>query len=289
MPTGSGERAVRRGGVYGERPAAAESSSQRVWPASYTAPPSRVTASSDFVPHVTPLLHDGSGANKPWLLENPDPVTKLTWHSWVEVHPEHGRTARRPERRDPSAYLAQRLDRSAGLRLSRHSSRRRRVPLGFGHTAYGPFAKGRGVNALDLLGPRGGAVPRYVSTRSRSRRPAATRSSRPPRATRASWAGTSPRRCRSAGGQRPHAREAESGRRPSRGRGEHRARARGLKGWAMPCISATSGQLRGRASPVGNGHRPGQAAPAARPASPPATRRTTSRRSARTRSTAAGK
>jgi Fe-S-cluster-containing dehydrogenase component len=39
------------------------------------------------------------------------------------------------------------------------------VPLGFGHTAYGAFATGRGVNALDLLGaPRGDFIP-YLSTR----------------------------------------------------------------------------------------------------------------------------
>src|SRR6266550_2957131 len=33
-------------------------------------------------------LHDGRGANKPWLQELPDPVSKITWHGWVEVHPE---------------------------------------------------------------------------------------------------------------------------------------------------------------------------------------------------------
>src|SRR6184192_3044032 len=36
----------------------------------------------------SPALHDGRGANKPWLQELPDPVSKITWHAWVEVHPE---------------------------------------------------------------------------------------------------------------------------------------------------------------------------------------------------------
>ena len=27
------------------------------------------------------------GANKPWLQELPDPVTKITWQSWIELHP----------------------------------------------------------------------------------------------------------------------------------------------------------------------------------------------------------
>jgi Fe-S-cluster-containing dehydrogenase component len=34
-----------------------------------------------------PVLGDGRGANKPWLQELPDPVTKLTWQTVVEMHP----------------------------------------------------------------------------------------------------------------------------------------------------------------------------------------------------------
>ena len=37
-------------------------------------------------PH--PLLGDGRGANKPWLQEVPDPVSKIAWHAWAEVHPD---------------------------------------------------------------------------------------------------------------------------------------------------------------------------------------------------------
>jgi molybdopterin-containing oxidoreductase family iron-sulfur binding subunit len=40
----------------------------------------------------SPLLHDGRGANLPWLQEIPDPVTKIAWQSWAEVSRE---TARR--------------------------------------------------------------------------------------------------------------------------------------------------------------------------------------------------
>jgi molybdopterin-containing oxidoreductase family iron-sulfur binding subunit len=33
----------------------------------------------------SPLLGDGRGANLPWLQETPDPVTKVTWQSWLEL------------------------------------------------------------------------------------------------------------------------------------------------------------------------------------------------------------
>ena len=42
---------------------------------------------------------DGRGANKPWLQELPDPVTKISWSSWVEIHPETA--AKRAQARTP--------------------------------------------------------------------------------------------------------------------------------------------------------------------------------------------
>ena len=41
-----------------------------------------------LVTYPSPVLGDGRGANKPWLQELPDPVTKICWSSWVEMHPE---------------------------------------------------------------------------------------------------------------------------------------------------------------------------------------------------------
>jgi anaerobic selenocysteine-containing dehydrogenase/Fe-S-cluster-containing dehydrogenase component len=41
-----------------------------------------------LVTYPSPVLGDGRGANKPWLQELPDPVTKVVWSSWVEIHPE---------------------------------------------------------------------------------------------------------------------------------------------------------------------------------------------------------
>src|SRR6185436_10886661 len=54
------------------------------------APTATVAESGDlnFITYHSPTLGDGRGANKPWLQELPDPVTKVLWSSWVEMHPE---------------------------------------------------------------------------------------------------------------------------------------------------------------------------------------------------------
>ncbi|MDO8501118.1 MAG: 4Fe-4S dicluster domain-containing protein [Gemmatimonadaceae bacterium] len=58
-------------------------------------PPVAAAASNgDFFLHVYPhpVLGTGDGANKPWLQELPDPVTKIAWQTVAEIHPS---TARR--------------------------------------------------------------------------------------------------------------------------------------------------------------------------------------------------
>ena len=54
-----------------------------------TAPAMAQTPGDFFlVTYHSPVHGDGRGANKPWLQELPDPVTKVLWSSWVEIHPE---------------------------------------------------------------------------------------------------------------------------------------------------------------------------------------------------------
>ncbi len=45
--------------------------------------------SGDFflMVYPSPLLGTGDGANKPWLQELPDPVTKIAWQTVAEIHP----------------------------------------------------------------------------------------------------------------------------------------------------------------------------------------------------------
>jgi anaerobic selenocysteine-containing dehydrogenase/Fe-S-cluster-containing dehydrogenase component len=156
---------LQRGGVYTEQP------TTEVKPlagavAVSTAPTFDGTGEFYFAPHASSFLYDGRGTNKPWLLENPDPVTKITWHSWVEVHPD---TAARLDVRNgeilrltsPQGTIEAPVYIYPGLHPEVLS-----VPLGFGHTEYGSYAKGRGVNALDLLAVKPGQpfVP-YLSVR----------------------------------------------------------------------------------------------------------------------------
>src|SRR5690606_21822681 len=106
------------------------------------------------------------GANKPWLLENPDPVTKITWQSWVELHPE---TARRVDVRNgeivevvsPHGTVRAQVCVYPGIRPDTVA-----MPLGLGHTEYGRYAKDRAVCLLALLvSVDGQGFLPYVSTK----------------------------------------------------------------------------------------------------------------------------
>jgi anaerobic selenocysteine-containing dehydrogenase/Fe-S-cluster-containing dehydrogenase component len=141
-------------------------------------PAASTTGDFFLVTYVSPTLGDGRGANKPWLQELPDPVTKVLWSSWVELHPETAgrlgiergdivevRTDAGSVRAPAYVYLGIRPDTVA-------------IALGQGHASsggtgwydgkstdlqwgYGRYARGVGANALDLLTARlnsGGAL-----------------------------------------------------------------------------------------------------------------------------------
>ena len=99
----------------------------------------------------SPTLHDGRGANKPWLQELPDPVSKITWHGWVEVHPE---TAARWRVVNGDVVLL--TTPFGGVRAPVWITPGVRpdvlaVPTGQGHKAYGRYARDRSFNAFELL------------------------------------------------------------------------------------------------------------------------------------------
>ena len=90
-----------------------------------------------LVVYPSPVLGDGRGANKPWLQELPDPVSKVCGSSWVEIHPSAAARLGIGRRRHVEVTTAA-GHRGAGVPLPGHRVRRRRRRDGdrsTGHTA----------------------------------------------------------------------------------------------------------------------------------------------------------
>jgi len=106
-----------------------------------------------LLPYVSPVLGD-AGANKPWLQEVPDPTTTVMWNSWVEINPE---TAH--ELGIENDDVVRIVSDAGAIEIPVYLYPAIRpdtiaIPFGQGHSAYGRYAEGRGVNPFDLLGPK---------------------------------------------------------------------------------------------------------------------------------------
>jgi molybdopterin-containing oxidoreductase family iron-sulfur binding subunit len=106
---------------------------------------------TQLVVYPTVQFYDGRGANRSWMQELPDPITRAVWNSWVEMHPdmaeslgvEHGDVV---EVRSDAGAVQAPVFVYRGIRPDTIA-----IPIGQGHTAYGRSAAGVGVNPLDLL------------------------------------------------------------------------------------------------------------------------------------------
>jgi molybdopterin-containing oxidoreductase family iron-sulfur binding subunit len=101
--------------------------------------------------HPSPRLGDGTHANRPWLQELPDPVSKITWHSWLEVNPAAAdriglRSGDVVVVRSPHGQVEVPVWLYPGIREDAVA-----LAMGGGHQGYGRFADGKGVNAMTLL------------------------------------------------------------------------------------------------------------------------------------------
>ncbi len=102
-------------------------------------------------PYMSPILGDGSGANKPWLQETPDPTTTVMWNSWVEINPstaeELGLESDDVIRIiSPSGEIEAIVYSYPGIRPDTIA-----IPYGQGHTAFGRYAQDRGANPAHLF------------------------------------------------------------------------------------------------------------------------------------------
>ncbi|HEU5174123.1 MAG TPA: molybdopterin-dependent oxidoreductase [Gemmatimonadaceae bacterium] len=137
--------------------------------------PALAQQQGDFilVTYPSPVFGDGRGANKPWLQELPDPVTKVLWSSWVEIHPDtaerlgiergdivevsaNGKSVRAPA----YLYLGVRPDTVAMALGQGHRSGILDGWFEYGDTdddakrvqwGYGRYARNVGVNPFDVL------------------------------------------------------------------------------------------------------------------------------------------
>ena len=118
--------------------------------------------------YPSPRFGDGSHANRPWLLELPDPVSKVMWHSWVEVNPA---TLERLGLREGDVVSVATAEGAVEVPVWPYPGLREdavAVAMGGGHTNYGQFADGNGVNPMTLLGAAtdaGSGALALVSTR----------------------------------------------------------------------------------------------------------------------------
>ncbi len=103
------------------------------------------------VVYPSATLGDGRGASKPWLQELPDPVTKLAWQSWVEVHPQTFKKLGLREGQHLTVETASGKITAPAYRYMGVRPDTVAIALGQGHTESGRFAKNIGVNALDLV------------------------------------------------------------------------------------------------------------------------------------------
>lgn len=102
-------------------------------------------------PH--PYLYDGRGANKRWLQELAEPLTKGVWGSWVEMHRSLAAKLGvstddlvRIQAGDRSVTLPAYVWSGSGVAVNTVA-----IPIGQGHKNYGRYASGTGANIWPLL------------------------------------------------------------------------------------------------------------------------------------------
>ncbi len=124
----------------------------------------------EFVLMVYPSSRFGDGrhANSAWMQELPDPVSKIAWHGWVEIHPA---AAERLGVEKGDVVSVTSPHGSVDLPVFTYPGIRDdtvAIQMGMGRENSGRYANGNGVNAMTLLPaeaeqPSGGLV--HLATR----------------------------------------------------------------------------------------------------------------------------
>ncbi len=114
-------------------------------------------------PYLSVLLGDGSGASLPWLQGSPDPLTTVSWQTWVEINPhtadeldlEDGDVVRIES---PHGAIEALVVRFPAIRPDTVA-----IPVGQGHSDFGRYAKERGSHPLKLIGAETDATGNHLA------------------------------------------------------------------------------------------------------------------------------
>jgi len=115
-------------------------------------------------------LAGGKGANQPWLEQEPAVHLENGWESWVEINPD---TATGLGIADGDWVWLESAQGRIKVRARTFVGAAPQVlnmPVGWGHRAYGHWARNRGQNPNDILAPRVDplrAQPLWAGTRVR--------------------------------------------------------------------------------------------------------------------------
>ncbi len=144
-----------QGGWWDERARAGEASPQA---ATAPANPEFSGEPGQFPFYLLPFPSDALGygefSHLPWLQGLPEPVSTNVWGTWLEVNP---RTARDIGVETGDVVRVVTPQGSAELPVYVNPAAMPdvlSVPMGQGHTAFGRYAEGRGVNPLELVAPQ---------------------------------------------------------------------------------------------------------------------------------------
>jgi anaerobic selenocysteine-containing dehydrogenase len=102
-------------------------------------------------PYLTATFLDGRGANLPWLQEMPDPMTSVVYGTWAELNPV---TANELGIREGDLLEVESPAGAVRVPALIYPAIRPGVvaiPMGQGHTAYGRYARGRGINPIHIV------------------------------------------------------------------------------------------------------------------------------------------
>ncbi|MGD9041500.1 MAG: 4Fe-4S dicluster domain-containing protein, partial [Desulfobacteraceae bacterium] len=149
-------KAFQKGGIF-ETSSRRRSLSERdildVFPTIPSAIVKPIESELTFIAAPSIRFFDGRGANRPWLCEVPDALTKVAWQTPVLMHPET--MARRGLAQEEIIRIKTEW---GGIEAPVYETEGVRPGLlvmvaGQGHEAYGQYAQGMGLNPTTLLPP----------------------------------------------------------------------------------------------------------------------------------------